>query len=123
MTDIDELRRLLAEATPGVPLDWRAHGDCIWGSDPARIDKDVPSDLLVEAGTEARAALIFAAVNNLPALLDELAALRADRDLATLPFEACPYHSKKITVWCGICERIAFQIARAAIAAAYSSDD
>lgn len=84
MTDptTSELRRLLAEATP--PFPWRApaSGDILtsgreWvvasvhGHDPYS-----PARLSI-AEDDANAALIVAAVNGLPALLDDLDALRA----------------------------------------------
>jgi hypothetical protein len=74
MTDTNELRKLLAAATP---LPWygkwnisTAHGDLIASTDVSLASDPEESD--------ANGDLIVAAVNALPALLDELDAVRAD---------------------------------------------
>jgi hypothetical protein len=71
-TDIKELRRLLAEASPG-PWDTNTSGEEEFDDlfDHIRID-----GLAWQLGTEEDARLIAAAVNALPELLDEVERLR-----------------------------------------------
>jgi hypothetical protein len=92
----DELRRLLAEATPGpwrtFDMPWGTTGGtatAIKGRDDEQVCLAVPTD----------AALIVAAVNALPGLLDEREALREAAEEAhvwspdhpRVTFEDCPY--------------------------------
>ena len=90
MTTAD-LRRLLADATPGP---W-VHPDPSWDSVWVTTDRCIYAS---HDAPEARfdAALIVAAVNALPGLLDRLEA--ADR-LATAARDASPW--KPMTAWLG----------------------
>lgn len=78
MTDIKNLRALLAAATPG-PWDVETQTEnlsMLWGG-AIRYDEHVCSEL-----SEQDASLIAAAVNALPALLDEVEALWRVADAA-----------------------------------------
>jgi hypothetical protein len=114
MTDPNELRRLLAEATPG-PWEWWT--SCSWrrlsqagGPDGGVLCPMVASDGHPDLSvSEEDRALIVAAVNSLPELLDTLDRLRnenAELREALRPFatkasdwDTCPYcnelHCKK----------------------------
>jgi len=94
--DIEEMRLLLKEATPGPWRWWTSNSHHRLSSDPSGKDGDVihayraKDGLCVIAVKEADAALIVAAVNELPALLDELEALRkTSRKPCPCP-EPCP---------------------------------
>lgn len=71
MTDIAKLRWLLAAATPGPWEPWQDHPHGHICSMPI---------LRSDEGNQANRALILKAINALPALLDELDRLRAERD-------------------------------------------
>lgn len=66
MIEIPELRRLLAEATPG---DWKIG--------PSQFDLETDRVHIGYMFMGVDAALITAAINALPALLDEIERLRA----------------------------------------------
>lgn len=83
MIDVSALRALLAAATPGP---WTEDDGSLYGPNDgavAHIARHASMHTVMATGEDwshADAALIAAAVNALPALLDELEALRAERD-------------------------------------------
>lgn len=85
LTTVAELRRLLAEGTPG-PWQVSTPETKAWGAEIATVETDIlvtrpDDDSLIEPGdSETDAALIVAAVNALPALLDVVEAAQITHD-------------------------------------------
>jgi len=87
MTDTQKLRELLAKATPGP---WEGHGLPYRGMDDPVITSQGgmyicqltydQQSITQEHDVDADAALIVAAINALPELLNEVEMLRAERD-------------------------------------------
>lgn len=83
MIDVAKLRALLAAATPGP---WTEDDGSLYGPNDgavAHIARHASMHTVLATGEDwkhADAALIAAAVNALPGLLDQLEALRAERD-------------------------------------------
>jgi len=74
--EVSELRRLLAEATPGP---WEVGDDRVWGN-ADDVEPETLVYLIELASPTANSALIVAAFNALPALLDVVDAARVIED-------------------------------------------